>query len=301
VNAALSICALIALGIWLVRIKKYRLNASFFHYKKVLLHTSDRFGEVWIAQQNHLRTLQFDGLDQNVQTCCDLVSSRKVVFFYQKMILMISLLSPKPMRICIIGLGGGTLTMHLRYLYPSAYLVHVEINARMLDYAKKFFFFQADDRMEFHFTDAASFFQTEIGYQMPSFDLIILDAFDRNATPTRFFHRGFYQGLSSKLNEQGLLIGNTFYDSIHRNRETLLYKNVFQTVLSCPPIDPSERNQILIAFHTLHLQYPQLETRIAFLAHWLDHMDMPEQYWKKWLYKILEPCKAQSSSEATYL
>ncbi len=266
-------------------------NKIFAVRKKILLHTTDSFEEVWITQTGSLRSMHFCSPSNHIQSCCDLDRPRRAVFLYQKMILVATALITPPNRIAVIGLGGGSLTMHMRHLYPNARIVHVEINPRMKDYAKRFFLFQEDSKMEFYFSDAAKFFQSETGRMQQPFDLIVLDAFDKFSAPAQFFHRGFYQGLLEKLTVHGLLLGNTCYHSLWRGREEKLYNQIFPCVLSAPPLNPSEGNRILLAFKTPTVLFKsQLESRVRALEYSFEQMDLlPQVYWHKWLYKIAQP------------
>ncbi len=282
-NTALLLSVLLGIY-WLYGLSRRRIKPPL----KILLHTKDSFEEIWIAQTGSLRSLHFASPENHMQTACDLLNPRHILFDYQKMIVMATALYFPPRRIALIGLGGGSLSLALRLLYPQAHITHIEINPRMLDYAKRFFHFQEDILMDFHIADAATFFQSEIGRSCAPFDIIILDAFDRTSTPVRFFNRTFYHDLLNKLTPQGMLLGNTYYHSQWKDREENLYQQIFPKVISSPPLAATEGNRVLIAFKaTPSFERTLIQQQIQSLSRTLQTIGVSLPQWESWLWSVV--------------
>ena len=132
---------------------------------------------------------------------------------------------PKPKRILIVGLGGGTVPGFLHKHYPQATIDVVDIDPDVVYVAKRFFGFREDATMHAHVADGRRF----IEQCRNPYDLIFLDAFGSENIPYHLATREFLQAVRRALSPGGLAVGNIWsrgsnplYDAMVRT-----YQEVF--------------------------------------------------------------------------
>ncbi|MBM4222540.1 MAG: methyltransferase domain-containing protein [Gammaproteobacteria bacterium] len=254
--------------------------------KCIRLHTVDDFSEIWIFDQNNVRYLVMGSLNADHQSAVFLSDLFRIVFIYQKMIVTASFLLPSPPeRICIVGFGAGTLTTHLRRLYPKAKILSIDCNPRMRDYAEKYFSFQSDDRMDFLITDGFDFFKKTD--RNISFDLIVIDAFNKSSVPPHFLSADFTNAIKNHLSPDGIVCVNSFHYSTFAEREKLLYKNTFANVYICEPFNITEGNRLIVATQQ-PAQLERMKNNAKQYRSTLDLMNVDWEYqwerlWSTWL------------------
>ena len=132
---------------------------------------------------------------------------------------------PKPERILIVGLGGGTVPGFLHKHYPQATIDVVDIDPDVVHVAKRFFGFREDATLHAHVADGRRFIEE---CRNP-YDLIFLDAFGSENIPYHLATREFLQAVRRALSPRGVAVGNIWsrasnplYDSMVRT-----YQEVF--------------------------------------------------------------------------
>lgn len=215
--------------------------------------------KIMIFEKNKKRFLVFTHSPGVIQSAYDCQQPIKIVLHYQKLLIVCLLCLPaRPQRIALMGLGGGNLSMHLRRLCPDALIEHFEKEPRMLDYAQRFFGLRTDDKMVFHFGDAIKAFETE---HFEPYDLIIIDLFDGATPPPQLSSRDFCYTLKRVLSAHGALLINT----MGPEKNTNVYRNIFEHVARCSWDKPLEYNHIVWAAH-IPPEPPDFENRAHLLA-----------------------------------
>ncbi|MBI4292805.1 MAG: fused MFS/spermidine synthase [Betaproteobacteria bacterium] len=165
-----------------------------------------------------------------------------------------------PRRILVVGLGGGTLPSFLRKHYPEAWIDAVEIDAEVVDVAKKFFGFREDARMRAHVDDGRRFIEN---IRRPTYDAIFLDAFGGDSVPLHLTTREFLRAVRRALMPSGVVIGNIWdrpsnrlYDSMVRT-----YQEEFDELFILDVFN--DINKILLA---LPRKQPLSQSELALLA-----------------------------------
>ena len=132
---------------------------------------------------------------------------------------------PKPQRVLIVGLGGGTIPMFLHKHYPKTTIDVVDIDPDVVDVAKRFFGFREDATLRAHVDDGRRFIEN---CRNP-YDVIFLDAFSSENIPYHLATREFLQAVRKALTPRGAVVGNIWsrgsnplYDSM-----VLTYRDVF--------------------------------------------------------------------------
>jgi len=111
---------------------------------------------------------------------------------------------PNPSRILIIGLGGGVVPREARFLYPEAIIDIIEIDEKIIDVAKKYFFFEEDENMKVHKGDAFIITQ-EMKYK---YDFIMVDAFLTNYIPFPLMSSEFIEIISKLVTDDSVISVN---------------------------------------------------------------------------------------------
>lgn len=151
-----------------------------------------------------------------------------------------------PRSVLVLGLGGGTVTRQLRTLLPEARLVGVEIDAGIIDLARRFMDLDAQ-KLEVHIEDAYAF----LDRTRERFDVILDDLFltgpsdvVRSRTPAGETLRL----LRGRLAQGGVLVANLINDlGEHRaiRRESRrAFLDAFPSVRVVVP--PRGLNEILV-------------------------------------------------------
>lgn len=104
----------------------------------------------------------------------------------------------------VVGLGGASLSNALSHLFPKATVVSVEIEPAVVEAARRYFFFQENDRSRVVIDDARRFLETTD----QRFDVIYLDAFDGVEVPEGLRTVEFTRLLESRLRPGGAVIAN---------------------------------------------------------------------------------------------
>ena len=163
--------------------------------------------------------------DRN-QTCMNMKNPKELVFPYVRMTLGGLLVNPDPKRILMLGLGGGSIATVLGEMYPEAELDLVEIDEAVVRVAEDYFNFEATDKMNVVVADGRVFVKRAI-LQKKSYDFIILDAFTGDYIPEHLMTIEFLEELKSILDDDGVLIANTFSTSDLYDHESETYKQAF--------------------------------------------------------------------------
>lgn len=249
------------------------------------------YARLIVEDNQGLRCLKFtQKRDDSTQTCLNLSNPQELVFTYAKMSLSSLLLTPKPERILIIGLGGGTLPMALRRILPNADIETVEIDPAVVSVAKTYFGFQEDDKNRV-ITQDARVYGKRAALSGKRFDLIFLDAFNGEYIPEHLMTVEFLREMQSLLTEDGVLVANTFVSSRLYDYESATYAAVFGNFLNFRQATTGNR-VILVPSARLApnsrppLDLDQLRRRASDLAPALKPFDVPIRRYAKRLHGL---------------
>jgi predicted membrane-bound spermidine synthase len=128
-----------------------------------------------------------------------------LVFDYTKYYRLSSYFQPNTKNALMIG--GGTFTYPKDYLQknPDATMTVVEIDKQLLDLAKKYFYFEENDRLDLVFEDG----RTYINRNKEKYDTIFMDAYKSNASiPYQLTTRETVIKCYNDLSEDGVILSN---------------------------------------------------------------------------------------------
>lgn len=195
--------------------------------RTVIHEERSQYRNVVVTEFNGQRCMLFNVHrgDMN-QTCIDLRDPRRLVFNYTKMSFAGLLLNPDPQRILVAGLGGGTIPMVMRELYPDAVIDVLEVDQAVVNVAKEFFGYREDERHTVHVVDARVFIK-RAGLRGEQYDYVVLDAFSGEYIPEHLLTREFLQEVADILTDDGVVVANTFASSQLYDYESVTYQAVF--------------------------------------------------------------------------
>lgn len=187
------------------------------------------YRNLFVVQDNDLRCLTFRrAIATERQTCMRVSQPDYMVFPYTRMMLGSVLVKPDPKRVLIIGLGGGTLPMALRNMFPELEIDAIEIDPAVTRVAEKFFGFKRDARMNVYEEDGRVFVKKALRAGTV-YDIIMLDAFEDDYIPEHLSTKEFLEEVKGLLSPDGVVAANTFSSNRLYPHESATYAAVFGT------------------------------------------------------------------------
>jgi spermidine synthase len=166
------------------------------------------------------------------QSAMDLLRPERLVFTYERLMLVALALVPEARSVLLLGLGGGAMYRHLAAYLPDCAVTVVERERRVVDLARRYF----------HVTGPVIQGDAEdvVADSSGAFDVVMVDIYDaRGAVPVQ---DGFWQDCVSALKPKGCVAINWagFLDSAQMREEIgritpLLGRSFFLTERSSRP------------------------------------------------------------------
>ena len=161
------------------------------------------------------RTLEFTPGD--IQSAMRLSRPHALVLAYTRAMMCFVLFVPRPTRILMVGLGGGSMAKFCRRHFPDARITVLELRADVIALRERFLVPPDDARFEVVHADAAAWMAS---CSHARFDLIVVDGFDTDGLPPALSSRPFYEDCRRLLLPEGVLVANVF--SYDRRRHDVL-------------------------------------------------------------------------------
>lgn len=168
--------------------------------------------------------------------------------YTQKMMAFL-LFQPRPKRIVLIGLGGGSLIKFCYQRMPGTQLTAVELDPNVIAFRDTFLMPPDDDRLQVLEADGADFLaSTEKGI-----DALLVDAFDKTGFAPSLANREFFDNAYAKLSGNGVLVIN-----LAGEKETYAgligeAMHVFDDQVIVISV-PDDGNHVLYAFKERHFE-----------------------------------------------
>ncbi|WP_049975644.1 spermidine synthase [Chthoniobacter flavus] len=109
-----------------------------------------------------------------------------------------------PLRVLIVGLGGGSLPRFFHRHFPETTIDVVELDQDVVDVAKAYCGFVEDPRMRVYVEDGRDFIDSVCA----GYDVIILDCFDAESIPRHLATLEFLNRVRGALNSCGIVVAN---------------------------------------------------------------------------------------------
>jgi spermidine synthase len=193
---------------------------------EVLHRERSLYRNIVVYEEDGLRCMAFGRNMSARQSCVSLSDRGQLVFNYARMIMAALYLNPRPKRVLILGLGGGTLVTAFQTMLPEAAIDAAEIDPAVIRMAREYFDLDPAPYTRIYAEDGRVFVK-RMQRRGVSYDLIVLDAFDHEYIPEHMLTREFLLEVKSILGEHGVLAANTFSVSKLYDHESATYYSVF--------------------------------------------------------------------------
>ena len=168
--------------------------------------------------------------------------------YTQKMMAFL-LFQPRPQRLVLIGLGGGSLVKFCHRRLPGTRLTAVELDPDVIAFRDAFLVPPDDERLQIVHGDGAEY----IASADKGIDVLLVDAFDKTGFAPSLANREFFDNAYAKLSGNGVLVINLAGD-----KETYAgligeAMHVFDDQVIVISV-PDDGNHVLYAFKERHFE-----------------------------------------------
>jgi spermidine synthase len=146
--------------------------------------------------------LSFDEI--RVQSEMRLDAPDDLVLGYTRTMMGFLLYCPQPLRIAMIGLGGGSIPKYCHATLPDSDITVVEINPDVIALRARFFVPEDELRFRVLREDGAAF----VARMRDQFDVLIVDGFIESGQPPILSTQRFYNDCRDCLTERGVMVVN---------------------------------------------------------------------------------------------
>jgi len=146
--------------------------------------------------------MSFDEI--RVQSEMRLDAPDELALGYTRTMMGFLLYRPRPLRIAMIGLGGGSMPKYCYATLPEADITVVEINPDVIALRARFFVPEDDARFRVLCEDGAAF----VARMHNQFDVLVVDGFTETGQPPVLSTQHFYNQCRECLTEPGVMVVN---------------------------------------------------------------------------------------------
>jgi spermidine synthase len=158
------------------------------------------------------RTLEF--VPGDIQSEMLLARPDALVLAYLRAMMCFVLFVPRPRRIVMVGLGGGSLAKFCHRHFPDTHITVIELRADVIALRDTFHVPPDSARFTIVQADAADWLAAHSG----TADVLLVDGFDAAGLPPRLASAAFYADCRRLLAPGGMLVSNVFtYDPRYRD------------------------------------------------------------------------------------
>ncbi len=173
---------------------------------KLIHRVVDDYGPIEVVEAHGVRSLHFGSSAR--QSAMDLSAPDQIELAYLRSLLIPLLFVPRPRRILLLGLGGGTLAKFFQRNFPEARIQAVELRSAVVDIASAYFGLEMGMHVDVHIMDAHQYLQQQNLQKIDGFDLILVDIFDAEGPSGVLDDPDFFIRLSRLLCPQGAMAVN---------------------------------------------------------------------------------------------
>ncbi len=189
--------------------------------KVIYHHADDAFGEVQVTDKGSVRYLKFGNFIK--QGGIDRKKPEKIYLKYQQA--MLSVFDGRSFERCLcLGLGAGTIPGYIHRNRLCRSVEVVELNPTVIEVARRFFGFP--EEVVVYNADAQDYAVCTTDH----YDLIFVDIFNKEGTPSKFKAPLFYQRLHRLLSADGVAVFNIWSSDFNNLLLQEMLVKVFSTV-----------------------------------------------------------------------
>lgn len=158
---------------------------------------------VEVSEKNGVRSLHLGST--TVQSAMRIAAPNELELAYTRSMMAFLLFHPRPRRVLMVGLGGGSLAKFVYHRLPSARTVVVEINPQVVAAARAYFCLPPDDeRLAVTLGEGGAY----VVAHPSEADVLMVDGFDGSRQVESLASQAFYDACAAALEEDGILVAN---------------------------------------------------------------------------------------------
>lgn len=222
--------------------------------------------EIRVIERGAIRILQIGRVQQSSMY---LDAPFETDFDYPAYLHLTIAVKPDAERVCMIGLGGGTIAKRMWRDYPWITIDAVELDQRVADIARTSFALPCDERLHVHIAEGRAFLERS----QETYGVVIVDAFDDDRVPAPLVTEEFHRIVLGRLAEGGVLAYN-MHGSVtgdHSRAFRRLYRTLRGTFAHVWPFivglsrggGPGTHSELIILATNAVLTAEELRSRIA--------------------------------------
>lgn len=188
-------------------------------------------------------TLSLHFAEDQVQSAMKLSEPDGLEFKYTRHMMGFLLFHPRPKRILMLGLGGGSLAKFCHHQLPDAAITVVENNPWVVAWREAFRVPPDDARLEVVVGDGADYV-ARCDFQP---DALVVDAFDRQGYAPSIASPGFYALAREILSRNGVVVANLVGERADRLAHMEMIRHAFGDGTLLLPV-PGDGNDVAFAF-----------------------------------------------------
>lgn len=199
------------------------------------------YGRPFVVDDGELRYLYFNV--RLMQSAMRLADPDGLALAYTRTMAAFLLFQPRPERIALIGLGGGSLLKFCYGRLPSASLVAVEIDADIIAFGELFLLPPPEPCLQIVHADGAAW----LADAAPGIDVLLVDAFDADGFAPALAGRDFLDCARDRLSAKGVLVVNLAGEGERYAGLVAAAMDAFDGQVIVVPV-PEDGNHVLFAF-----------------------------------------------------
>lgn len=197
---------------------------------------------VYVSEKYGVRSLHI-GSD-TVQSAMRIARPHELELSYTRSMMAFLLFSERPVRVLMVGLGGGSLAKFIYHRLPWITAEAVEINPKVIAIARQCFHVPEDDARFRVITGNGAEHMARGG--CPA-DVIAVDGYDAESQVAELSDKAFYAACHARLNAGGILVVNLWGSDREFNETLLRIEAAFPAGTLCLPAE-KPGNIIVLAF-----------------------------------------------------
>jgi spermidine synthase len=182
----------------------------------------------------------------------------ELVVPYTQTMMGFLLFKPRPAKIVVIGLGGGSIPKYCYAKMPQASVLVAEINPDVVALRDLFCVPRDDERFQVLCEDGA----VSVRNASNSVDVLLVDGFDMNGQSAQLCTQVFYDDCCRSLAPDGMLVVNLAVEDPHVERSVARIRHRFENAVVVESQDCSNRVVFASRGTELDLPHQQLCARL---------------------------------------
>jgi spermidine synthase len=195
----------------------------------------------FVIDDGERRYLHFDG--RLVQSAMSLAAPNALEVRYTQKMMSFLLFHPRPRRLVLIGLGGGSLVKFCHYRLPATQMTVLENNPDVIALRDAFLVPPDGANLQVREGDGAEY----LAQAEDRIDVLLVDAFDRTGFAPSLANRRFFEQARARLAGSGVLVVNLAGDEQAYGGLIGVIMEIFDNQVIMLPVREDD-NQVLLAF-----------------------------------------------------